>query len=86
MITSSNSESQHNSNNVTPVRSKPAEAAGKPSNWEDTRRSSYAGRRSRRNSLSDESQVRTDFAVITCESNNISLFLLDIENNKLVLF
>lgn len=33
-------------------------AAGRPSNWEDTRRSSYAGRRSRRNSVSEDSQVR----------------------------
>ncbi|RZF39782.1 hypothetical protein LSTR_LSTR012094 [Laodelphax striatellus] len=33
------------------------EAAGKPSNWEDSRRSSYAGRRSRRNSLSEDSQL-----------------------------
>ena len=32
-------------------------AAGRPSNWEDSRRSSYAGRRSRRNSISDDSQV-----------------------------
>ncbi|XP_023703294.1 patronin isoform X3 [Cryptotermes secundus] len=32
-------------------------AAGRPSNWEDSRRSSYAGRRSRRNSLSDDSQL-----------------------------
>jgi len=32
-------------------------AAGRPSNWEDTRRSSYAGRRSRRNSMSEDSQV-----------------------------
>jgi calmodulin-regulated spectrin-associated protein len=32
-------------------------AAGRPSNWEDTRRSSYAGRRSRRNSVSEDSQV-----------------------------
>ncbi|XP_076668126.1 calmodulin-regulated spectrin-associated protein patronin isoform X14 [Andrena cerasifolii] len=34
-----------------------AEAAGRPSNWEDQRRSSYAGRRSRRNSVSDDSQL-----------------------------
>ncbi|KAK3922426.1 Patronin, partial [Frankliniella fusca] len=31
--------------------------AGRPSNWEDQRRSSYAGRRSRRNSVSEESQL-----------------------------
>ncbi|XP_037918503.1 patronin isoform X26 [Hermetia illucens] len=31
--------------------------AGRPSNWEDTRRPSYAGRRSRRNSFSEESQL-----------------------------
>ncbi|XP_043271268.1 patronin isoform X3 [Venturia canescens] len=34
-----------------------AEAAGRPSNWEDQRRSSYAGRRSRRNSVTDDSQL-----------------------------
>lgn len=34
-----------------------AEAAGRPSNWEDQRRSSYAGRRSRRNSITDDSQL-----------------------------
>lgn len=34
-----------------------AEAAGRPSNWEDQRRSSYGGRRSRRNSVSDDSQL-----------------------------
>ncbi|XP_063226734.1 patronin isoform X2 [Bacillus rossius redtenbacheri] len=32
-------------------------AAGRPSNWEDQRRSSYAGRRSRRNSITDDSQL-----------------------------
>lgn len=32
-------------------------AAGRPSNWEESRRPSYAGRRSRRNSLSEDSQV-----------------------------
>lgn len=32
-------------------------AAGRPSNWEDTRKSSFAGRRSRRNSVSDDSQL-----------------------------
>uniref|UniRef100_T1H2Y1 Uncharacterized protein n=1 Tax=Megaselia scalaris TaxID=36166 RepID=T1H2Y1_MEGSC len=32
-------------------------AAGKPSNWEQSRRSSFAGRRSRRNSFSDDSQL-----------------------------
>ncbi|CAH1389035.1 unnamed protein product [Nezara viridula] len=35
---------------------KSTEAAGKPTNWEP-RKPSYAGRRSRRNSLSDESQL-----------------------------
>jgi calmodulin-regulated spectrin-associated protein len=39
-------------------------AAGRPSNWEDSRRSSYAGRRSRRNSLSEDSQV--SFVVNRC--------------------
>ncbi|CAH0752777.1 unnamed protein product [Bemisia tabaci] len=32
-------------------------AAGRPSNWEESRRPSYAGRRSRRNSLSEDSQL-----------------------------
>ncbi|XP_055310758.1 patronin isoform X38 [Sitodiplosis mosellana] len=32
-------------------------AAGRPSNWEETRRPSFAGRRSRRNSVSDDSQL-----------------------------
>ncbi|CAH1117780.1 unnamed protein product [Phaedon cochleariae] len=32
-------------------------AAGRPSNWEDTRKSTFAGRRSRRNSVSDDSQL-----------------------------
>lgn len=32
-------------------------AAGRPSHWEDSRKSSYAGRRSRRNSFSDDSQL-----------------------------
>ncbi|XP_026293230.1 patronin isoform X4 [Frankliniella occidentalis] len=31
--------------------------AGRPSNWEDQRRSSYAGRRSRRNSVAEDSQL-----------------------------
>ena len=34
-----------------------SKAAGKPSNWEENKRSSYAGRRSRRNSLSEDSQL-----------------------------
>ena len=35
-----------------------AEAAGRPSNWDDNRRSTYAGRRSRRNSINaDDSQL-----------------------------
>lgn len=32
-------------------------AAGRPSNWEEQRKPSFAGRRSRRNSMSDESQL-----------------------------
>lgn len=32
-------------------------AAGKPSNWEENKRSSYSGRRSRRNSISEDSQL-----------------------------
>lgn len=34
-----------------------AEAAGRPSNWDENRRSTYAGRRSRRNSITDDSQL-----------------------------
>lgn len=34
-----------------------SKAAGRPSNWEDSRKSSFAGRRSRRNSVSDDSQL-----------------------------
>lgn len=33
------------------------QAAGKPSNWDEQRKSSYAGRRSRRNSVTDDSQL-----------------------------
>lgn len=33
------------------------QAAGKPSNWSEQRKSSYAGRRSRRNSVTDDSQL-----------------------------
>ncbi|CAB0032888.1 unnamed protein product [Trichogramma brassicae] len=40
----------------TPVR---AEAAGRPSNWDENRRSTYAGRRSRRNSISAEDSQLT---------------------------
>lgn len=36
-------------------------AAGKPTHWEDTRKQSYAGRRSRRNSFSEDSQVSICF-------------------------
>lgn len=35
---------------------RPSAAAGKPSNWDD-KKTSYAGRRSRRNSVSDDSQL-----------------------------
>lgn len=38
-------------------RGEAGRAAGKPSHWEDSKRSSYAGRRSRRNSLSEDSQL-----------------------------
>lgn len=39
-------------------RGEQSRAAGKPSNWEEQKKQvSYAGRRSRRNSLSDESQL-----------------------------
>lgn len=42
---------------VADDKSARTEAAGRPSNWEDQRRSSYAGRRSRRNSITDDSQL-----------------------------
>lgn len=32
-------------------------AAGRPSNWEENRKSSFAGRRSRRNSTTEDSQL-----------------------------
>ncbi|XP_022172106.1 patronin isoform X5 [Myzus persicae] len=35
-------------------------AAGKPTHWEDTRKQSYAGRRSRRNSFSEDSQLTVE--------------------------
>jgi calmodulin-regulated spectrin-associated protein len=46
-------------------------AAGRPSNWEDSRRSSYAGRRSRRNSVSDDSQVNACCWRVVETSDNI---------------
>lgn len=42
---------------VADEKSARTEAAGRPSNWEEQRRSSYAGRRSRRNSITDDSQL-----------------------------
>ncbi|KAL0132335.1 hypothetical protein PUN28_000256 [Cardiocondyla obscurior] len=42
---------------VADEKSGRTEAAGRPSNWEEQRRSSYAGRRSRRNSITDDSQL-----------------------------
>jgi len=42
---------------VADDKSARTEAAGRPSNWEEQRRSSYAGRRSRRNSITDDSQL-----------------------------
>lgn len=36
---------------------RPQVPAGRPSNWEENRKSTYAGRRSRRNSVSDDSQL-----------------------------
>lgn len=48
----------HNNNNNGSGDNVPA---GKPSNWEDNRgKTYYAGRRSRRNSLSDESQLTVE--------------------------
>lgn len=35
-------------------------AAGRPSNWADTRESSFAGRRSRRSSITDDSQLTVE--------------------------
>lgn len=37
-----------------------SKAAGKPSNWDDQKRTTFAGRRSRRNSLSEESQLTVE--------------------------
>ncbi|XP_054281794.1 patronin isoform X3 [Macrosteles quadrilineatus] len=47
----------HRGRGVPTLSSVIHEAAGKPSHWEESRRTSYAGRRSRRNSLSDDSQL-----------------------------
>uniref|UniRef100_A0A8D8UT09 Patronin n=1 Tax=Cacopsylla melanoneura TaxID=428564 RepID=A0A8D8UT09_9HEMI len=53
---------QHNSsNNSNSNATSDNVPAGKPSNWEDTRgKTYYAGRRSRRNSLSDDSQLTVE--------------------------
>lgn len=54
----------------------PSVPAGRPSNWEDQRRSSYAGRRSRRNSVSEDSQVgQTKLNVLlNCISHHLQSF------------
>lgn len=51
------SKEKSNQDSKSDERGELNKAAGKPSNWEDTKRSSYAGRRSRRNSLSEDSQL-----------------------------
>ncbi|XP_067007915.2 patronin [Anabrus simplex] len=48
---------KQNQDSKAEERGEPVQAAGRPSNWEESRRSSYAGRRSRRNSTSDDSQL-----------------------------
>ncbi|KAI5743464.1 hypothetical protein M8J77_018510 [Diaphorina citri] len=53
--------SMFQNNNSTTSTSGDNVPAGKPSNWEDNRgKTYYAGRRSRRNSLSDESQLTVE--------------------------
>ncbi|XP_074040441.1 calmodulin-regulated spectrin-associated protein patronin isoform X3 [Leptinotarsa decemlineata] len=49
------SKEKHNNDSKADERGEIA--AGRPSNWEDTRKPTYAGRRSRRNSTSDDSQL-----------------------------
>ncbi|KAG5885276.1 hypothetical protein JTB14_005815 [Gonioctena quinquepunctata] len=49
------SKEKHNNDSKADERGEVA--AGRPSNWEDTRKITYAGRRSRRNSTSDDSQL-----------------------------
>ncbi|XP_023316368.1 patronin isoform X4 [Trichogramma pretiosum] len=59
----------------TPVR---AEAAGRPSNWDENRRSTYAGRRSRRNSISAEDSQLTieNFGGSQVRKNSVHEMLL----------
>ncbi|KAJ8916210.1 hypothetical protein NQ315_016349 [Exocentrus adspersus] len=49
--------SKEKQNNDSKADERGEMAAGRPSNWEENRKSSFAGRRSRRNSASDESQL-----------------------------
>lgn len=58
-LSSVNSETNQREKHFEPV------AAGKPSNWNDTRKNHITGcgRRSRRNSFSDESQVSIAFCI-----------------------
>ncbi|KAL7016590.1 hypothetical protein ACKWTF_010065 [Chironomus riparius] len=49
-------QSKEKSNNDTKADERGDKAAGRPSNWDD-RKTSYAGRRSRRNSFSEDSQL-----------------------------
>ncbi|XP_072388108.1 patronin isoform X5 [Diabrotica undecimpunctata] len=44
-------------NNTSKADERGEVAAGRPSNWEENRKSTYAGRRSRRNSTSEDSQL-----------------------------
>ncbi|CAH2005388.1 unnamed protein product [Acanthoscelides obtectus] len=49
------SKEKHNNDSKADERGEIA--AGRPSNWEENRKSTYAGRRSRRNSMSEDSQL-----------------------------
>lgn len=50
----------YNVNMCFAVFSEPVTAAGRPSNWADSREGSFAGRRSRRSSITDDSQLTVE--------------------------
>ncbi|CAH1102596.1 unnamed protein product [Psylliodes chrysocephalus] len=52
-----NKEKQNNDTKADERGEMAAIAAGRPSNWEENRKSTYAGRRSRRNSTTEDSQL-----------------------------
>ena len=53
------------------------EAAGRPSNYDDNRKSTYAGRRSRRNSITEDSQLTIEnFGGSQVRNNSVHQSLL----------